>query len=56
MGGHLPLAETSGVVQTMRRGSPSEEDRQFVVNWLRQRPEVASAEVGELVDGWYDWD
>jgi len=56
MGGQLPLTETSGVLQAMKRGSPSEEDRQFVVNWLRQRPEVASAEVGELVDGWRGWD
>ncbi len=56
MGEHLPLAETSGVVQSAHRGSPSDEDRQFVANWLRQRPEVASADVGELVDGWYGWD
>lgn len=56
MGGRLPLAETTGVVQLARRGSPTEEDRQAVLAWLRQRAEVASADASERVDGWYSWD
>lgn len=55
MGGQLPLTATDGVVSTWGRGSPTEEDRSAVVNWLLQRPEVASAAAGDLVDGWYGW-
>jgi uncharacterized protein YggL (DUF469 family) len=55
MGGQLPLTTTDGVVSTWGRGSPTEEDRSAVVNWLLQRPEVASAAAGDLVDGWYGW-
>lgn len=55
MGGRLPLLETDGVVSASGRGSPSEDDRQVILNWLTNRPEVASAESGELVDGWYGW-
>lgn len=53
MGGQLPLKETGGVVSAWGRGSPTEADRAAVEDWLRQRPEVASAYVGALVDGWY---
>jgi len=54
--GTLPLLATDGIVSTLKRGSPTEEDRQAVLDWVRQRPEVADAEVGEFVDGWYGWD
>ena len=55
-GGALPLLATDGIVSTLKRGSPTEEDRQAVLDWVRQRPEVAEVEVGEFVDGWYGWD
>ena len=54
--GTLPLLATEGIVSTLKRGSPTEEDRQAVLNWVRQRPEVAEVEVGDFVDGWYGWD
>ena len=34
--------------------SPSDDDWQTVLAWLKNRPEVANGEVGEFVDGWYD--
>lgn len=55
MGGQLPLFQTDGVVSAWGRGSPSEADRAAVVDWLQQRPEVAHAEAGDLIDGWYGW-
>ena len=56
MGGQLPLMETDGVVSAWGRGSPTEVDRAAVADWLRQHPDVASADVGDLVDGWYGWE
>ena len=53
MGGTLPLASTDGMVSAARRGSPTQDDPSAVVTWLQQRAEVAGAEVGEFVDGWY---
>ena len=53
MGGHLPLSETDGTIQTWGRGSPSEDDRQAVVAWLIARSEVASASADDFVDGYY---
>lgn len=54
-GGHMPLAETSGVIATIERGSPSEEDREAVGRWLRARAEVADIRVLELKDGWHGY-
>lgn len=34
-------------------GSATDEDREAVVNWLRQRPEIQTAEVEPLVDAWH---
>lgn len=56
MGGQLPLMETDGMVSTWGRASTTEVDRAAVLGWLRQRPEVVSAETGDLVDGWYGWE
>ena len=56
MGGQVPLLETDGVVSAWGRGSPTEEDRAAIVEWLRQRRDVASADAGEFVDGWYGWE
>lgn len=53
LGGKLPMLETDCIVSAWGRGSPTEADRQAVLNWLRQRSDVVSAESGELVDGWY---
>lgn len=52
-GGQLPLRETDGVVASQGRGSPTEEDRQAVLEWLRARPEVAQAEVEGFIDAWH---
>jgi uncharacterized protein len=54
MGGHLPLAETDGHRVGVEARSPSDDDWQTVLAWLKNRPEVANGEVGEFVDGWYD--
>lgn len=54
-GGQLPLHEMNGVVSAVR-GSPTEEDRQAVLAWLQRQPDVATAEIGVFVDGWYDWE
>lgn len=51
LGGTLPLRATDGIVSASKRGSPTEEDRRAVLDWVLQRSEVADAEVGELVDG-----
>lgn len=56
MGGRFPLTETDGMIATGRRGSPSEQDRQTLLVWLQERPEIAQAEVGDFVDAWYGWD
>lgn len=53
MGGRLPIAETDGVIQASTRRSPTEEDRQVVVAWLRLRPEVVDASADDFVDGWH---
>jgi uncharacterized protein YggL (DUF469 family) len=52
-GGRFPLTATSGVITTLERGSPGEDDREAVEQWLRARPEVADVRVHALVDGWH---
>lgn len=54
-GGRMPLTETSGVITTIERGSPTEEDREAVGQWLRARAEVADVRVLELMDGWHGY-
>jgi uncharacterized protein YggL (DUF469 family) len=54
-GGSFPLAETSGVITAMGRGSPTEEDREAVAQWSRARAEVSSARVLEFKDAWYGY-
>jgi len=56
MGGQLAMDKTDGVVAGCDRNSPTEEDRQMVLDWLDLRPEVAIAEAGEFVDAWYGWE
>jgi hypothetical protein len=40
------------VVTLAGRGSPSEAQRQSLVNWLAAQPEVQSYTLGEFFDGW----
>lgn len=52
-GGREPFSETEGVIARIERGSPSEEDREAVVQWLRARPEVVDARAQEFKDAWH---
>ena len=54
-GGRMPLTEPTGVITTTERGSPTEEDRGAVGEWLRARTEVADIRVLELTDGWHGY-
>lgn len=54
-GGRMPLTETSGVITTIERGSPTQEDREAVSQWLRARSDVAASRVLELTDGWHGY-
>lgn len=52
-GGKEPFSETDGVIANIERGSPTEEDREAVVQWLRGRPEVVDARAQEFKDAWH---
>jgi len=52
-GGRFPLTATSGVITTLERGSPGEDDREAVEQWLRARSELADVRLHALVDGWH---
>jgi uncharacterized protein YggL (DUF469 family) len=54
-GGREPFSETEGVIANIQRGSPSEEDREAVVQWLRARPEVVDARAKEFEDAWHGY-
>ena len=54
-GGRLPLTATTGVITTIQRGSPTEEDREALAQWLRARSDVAEVRVLELIDGWHGY-
>lgn len=56
LGGRLPLMETDGIVSAWGRSSPTNEDRLAVLDWLGKHVEVANAEAGDLIDGWYGWE
>lgn len=38
------------------RGSVSDQQRQALINWLEQYPDVANIIAGPLVDAWHGWD
>jgi len=38
------------------RGTITEQQRQAVIDWLEQRPNVTNITVGPLRDAWYGWD
>jgi uncharacterized protein YggL (DUF469 family) len=52
-GGKEPFSETEGVIARIERGSPSEEDREAVIGWLRARPEVVDARAQDFKDAWH---
>jgi len=52
-GGKDAFSETEGVIARIERGSPSEEDREAVIAWLRARPEVVDARAQEFKDAWH---
>jgi uncharacterized protein YggL (DUF469 family) len=52
-GGKEPFTETEGVIANIERGSPSEDDRVAVVEWLRARPEVVDARAHDFKDAWH---
>jgi uncharacterized protein YggL (DUF469 family) len=54
-GGKEPFSETEGVIANIDRGSPTEEDREAVVTWLRARPEVTDARARDFKDAWHGY-
>ena len=52
----LGMDETKAIVTGCGCNSPTEEDRQAILSWVKLRPEVSSAEAGDLVDAWYGWE
>jgi uncharacterized protein YggL (DUF469 family) len=54
-GGKEPFSETEGVIANIDRGSPTEEDREAVVQWLRGRPEVVDARAKDFKDAWHGY-
>ncbi|MDN4054191.1 50S ribosome-binding protein YggL [Massilia sp. YIM B02763] len=54
-GGKEPFSETEGVIARIERGSPNEEDREAVVQWLRARQEVVDARAKDFKDAWHGY-
>jgi len=54
-GGSVGKGTIDGIVSA-EFGSPTEEDRQVVLHWLTNRPEITHTVVGEFADAWYGWD
>jgi uncharacterized protein YggL (DUF469 family) len=54
-GGKEPFSETEGVVARIERGSPTEEDREAVIAWLRVRPEITDARGQDFRDAWHGY-
>jgi uncharacterized protein YggL (DUF469 family) len=54
-GGKEPFTETEGVIANIERGSPGEEDREAVVQWLRGRQEVVDARAKDFKDAWHGY-
>ena len=48
-------ARWSGIVQGPYRKSTTESDRQSVLDWLDQHPDVLDAQAGPLRDAWNGW-
>ncbi|MDZ7288872.1 MAG: YggL family protein [candidate division KSB1 bacterium] len=43
----------SGFVTLDRRGSATEQHRQFVQHWLQSQPQIVEHYVGPLIDAWH---
>ena len=54
-GGREPIDKTDGVISMIGRGSPTEQDREAVVQWLRTRPEIADARALDFKDAWHGY-
>jgi len=54
-GGREPFSETEGVVARIERGSPTEDDREAVIAWLRARPEIVDARAKDFKDAWHGY-
>ena len=54
-GGSVPLTKTTGVITTVERGSPTQEDREALAQWLKARPELSDVRVHEFTDGWHGY-
>lgn len=50
--GNVGRGEIDGLVLAIP-GSPTEEDRQSVLRWFRDRPEVIEVKAGEFTDSFY---
>lgn len=48
MSWRLPQTKIDGVISAWGHGSPTDDDRQSVLAWLQERPEIALAKVEEL--------
>jgi uncharacterized protein YggL (DUF469 family) len=55
-GSSEPFTDVEGVIVKIGRGSPSEEDREAVVHWLRAHRDVVDARVNGFRDAWHDQD
>ncbi len=44
------------VMSAHRYQSPSEEDRQALIDWLKAREEVAEVNASNFFDAWYGWE
>ncbi len=53
--GNIGRGKIDGMVLT-NAGSPTEEQRQSVVRWFKERPEVAEVEAGDFQDSFYGYD
>jgi len=54
-GGRFPLNETDGIITTYDRGSTTEEDREAVTQWLRERSEIAEVRALDFKDAWHGY-
>lgn len=55
-GGGGDPASWHGFVEKAGRGTVRERDRQIVVDWLEQHPDVSTVSAGPLRDAWYGWE
>lgn len=44
------------ITSAKRFSSPTEEQRNKIGQWLKNRAEVEDVKIGELKDGWHGWD